>query len=234
MQSRRFATVVTIVIIVAFVVVAVAPAFASASALPGAPASLVLHSRLLGSSPQDGSSVASASRVVLTFNEDVNPDFVKVAVKGPDGLEVRGAPTVEGVEVTQDLVEDLPAGTHAVTYRVVSTDGHPVSGTVTFTTTRAPASASPTPSPSPSPSGTPLDNGSVVASPAPSSTPASADSGSGSLPWLVVGVIAVLVALGIGAARRSNGGPGADPGAGDESTGGTGGHPSMERRPPTE
>ena len=234
MQSRRFATVVTIVIIVAFVVVAVAPAFASASALPGAPASLVLHSRLLGSSPQDGSSVASASRVVLTFNEDVNPDFVKVAVKGPDGLEVRGAPTVEGVEVTQDLVEELPAGTHAVTYRVVSTDGHPVSGTVTFTTTRAPASASPTPSPSPSPSGTPLDNGSVVASPAPSSAPGSGGSGYGSLPWLVVGVVAVLVVLGLGAAWRSVGGAGAGPGAGDESAGRSDTDWSVVPRPPTD
>ena len=40
-MSRRFATVVTLVIVVAFVVVAVAPAFAAT------PASLALHARLL-------------------------------------------------------------------------------------------------------------------------------------------------------------------------------------------
>ena len=206
MPSRRFTTVVTLVIVVAFVVVAVAPAFASATALPGSTASLVLHSRLLGSTPQDGSSVPSASRVVLTFNEDVNPDFVKVAVKGPNGLEARGAPAVDAREVTQDLAQDLPAGKHAVTYRVVSTDGHPVSGTVTFTTTQAAASASTGPSPSPSASATAADGGSVVASPAPSAAPASGDSGSGSVPWLVVGAVAVLVVLGLGAAWRSMGG----------------------------
>ena len=47
--------------------------------------------------------------------------------------------------MTQALAADLPAGEHIVTYRVVSTDGHPVSGTVTFTSTAAPASASPSP-----------------------------------------------------------------------------------------
>ena len=139
MQSRRFAVVVTLVIIIAFVVVAVAPAFAAT------PAGLALHAQLLGSSPKDGSTVATAEQVVLTFNEDVDPTFVKVSVKGPDGSETAGKPTVADREVTQALAPDLPAGEHVVTYRVVSTDGHPVSGSVTFTSTQAPASAAPSP-----------------------------------------------------------------------------------------
>lgn len=210
MQSRRFATVVTLVIVVAFVVVAVAPAFAAAPAAPPAPASLVLHARLAGSAPEDGATVPTAQEVVLTFNEDVNPDFVAVRVKGPDGSETDGRPTVEGPKVTQPLAADLPAGEHTVTYRVVSSDGHPVAGTVTFTTTQAPASASPSPSATASPA--PSPTASAVASPAPSPTgdPASGDDADGVSPWLVVAAVAVLAALGLGAAWRTIGGPQAD------------------------
>jgi copper resistance protein C len=207
MLSRRFATIVTLVIVVAFVVVAVAPAFAAAP-------SLVLHSRLDSSSPKDGATVETATEVVLTFNEDVNPDFVAVKVTGPDGGETDGKPTADGTAVTQPLDADLPAGTHTVTYRVVSKDGHPVSGTVGFTTTADPASASPSPTPSATGSATaaPSPTASAVASPEPTVTsdPVSDESGSGPTAWLVVGVVALLAVLGLGAAWRTIGGPAAD------------------------
>ena len=186
-MSRRAMTVITLVVVVAFVVVAVAPAFAAA------PASLALHARLVGSTPKDGSTVETAEQVVLVFNEDVDPKFVKVNVKGPDGSETDGSPTVAGPEVTQALSPDLPSGTHTVTYRVVSTDGHPVAGTVTFTTTQAPASASPssTASATPTPSPSASVSAPASASPAPTvtTTPASDDSGGGLTPWLVVGAV---------------------------------------------
>ena len=143
MPSRRLATVVTVVLVIAFAVVAVAPAFAAA---PGAaPGVLPFHASLLGSTPKDGSTVDTAGEVVLEFNEDVDETFVEVTVEGPDGSEVQGEPEVDGRAVTQALSSDLPAGEHRVTYRVVSTDGHPVSGTLTFTSTVAPGqSAEPT------------------------------------------------------------------------------------------
>ena len=78
MLSRRFAAVVTIVIVVAFVVAFVAPAFASGSA-----AVLPMHARLVSSTPADGATVKTAEQVELTFNEDVNPNFVVVEVGGP-------------------------------------------------------------------------------------------------------------------------------------------------------
>jgi copper resistance protein C len=199
MQSRRFAVVVTLVIIIAFVVVAVAPAFAATSS------GLALHAQLLGSSPKDGSTVATVEQVVLTFNEDVDPTFVKVSVEGPEGSEAAGKPTVSDREVTQALPVDLPAGEHVVTYRVVSTDGHPVSGSVTFTSTQAPTSASPSPTTS---TPTPSASASTVASPAPTVTtaPTSGGAGDDSTPWLVVAFVAVLAALGLGAAWRTVGG----------------------------
>ena len=202
MLSRRLATVVTVVLVIAFVVVAVAPAFAAAPAT--APGALPFHARLLGSTPQDGSTVGTADEVVLEFNEEVDPTFVEVTVEGPDGSEVEGDPEVDGRAVTQSLAADLPAGEHRVTYRVVSTDGHPVSGTVTFTSTVAP-SASPEPTASVTP--TPSTTASAAPTPAestPSTAPASEDASS-PWPWVVVGlaVVAALVALVLAVARRS-------------------------------
>jgi hypothetical protein len=162
--------------------------------------------------------VKTATKVVLTFNEDVNPDFVAVKVKGPQGSETQGKPTVDGTTVTQALAADLPAGKHAVTYRVVSADGHPVAGSLTFTTTAAPASASPsaTPTATPTPSASPSASASVAPSPTPTVTtePASQGSGGGVSTWLVVVGVAVLVALGLGAAWRTIGGPRPDAEAG--------------------
>lgn len=213
MLSRRVATVVTLVIVVAFVVVSVAPAFAAT------PAALPLHAELLGSTPKDGSTVQTARVVTLEFSEDINPDFVTVQVAGPSGDEADGDATTDGGTVTQALAGDLAAGQHAVTYRVVSTDGHPVSGTVTFTTTEAPAATSPPPSASTTPSpATPTaqPTGSVVASPQPTVTaaPTSQESGGGLTPWLVIGGVVLLAALALAAAWRSIGGPEADAEAG--------------------
>ena len=213
MPSRRLATVVTIVLVIAFAVVAVAPAFAAAAGTPSG--MLPSHARLLGSTPKDGSTVDTADEVVLQFNEDVDETFVEVTVDGPDGSEVRGEPEVDGRAVTQALSSDLPAGEHRVTYRVVSTDGHPVSGTVTFTSTVAPsASAEPTASVTPSPSA------SAAAAPVPSATPtvegepASATGGTAPWVWVLLGG-AVLVALGglaaLATRRRGQGAGVAEP-----------------------
>ena len=209
MLSRRIATVVTLVIVAAFVVVSVAPAFAAPAAL------LPQHAQLLGSTPKDGSTVKTVRAVTLEFSEDINPNFVTVEVAGSSGTETDGDPTTDGGTVTQPLTGDLAAGKHLVTYRVVSTDGHPVSGTVTFTTTAGPASESPSPSASATPTEatpTPEPTASVVASPQPTITtaPASQESGGGFPSWLIVVGVVLLAALALGAAWRSIGGPKAD------------------------
>ncbi len=174
MLSRRFAAIVTIVIVVAFVVAFVAPAFAS-----GSVAALPLHARLASSTPANGATVTTVDQVVLTFNEDVNPDFVAVEVTGPDGSETDGDPGVDGRSVTQALAVGLPAGEHEVTYRVVSADGHPISGTLSFSTTAAPATASATATPTATPSSTATASPTVTATTVPVS-----DDSDGDLPWL--------------------------------------------------
>ena len=180
MPSRRLSVVVVVVLVLALAAVAVAPAFAAPVA-----GGLPLHARLVSSTPADGSTVPTATEVTLEINEEVNPDFVTVQVAGPGGAEAEGDPDVDGRIVTQRLATDLPAGEHTVTYRVVSADGHPVSGTFGFTTS-APASASPSPTPT-TPASAPATASAAAAAPA-SSAPSAEEDGSA---WLAVALLGV-------------------------------------------
>ena len=104
---------------------------------PTTPASA--HSGLVSSVPaQDAQLAASPPAVELVFDEPVSTKFSRVEVTGPDGRTwSTGEPDVSGATVTQDLAELGPAGTYQIAYRVVSADGHPVSGTRRFQLTAA-------------------------------------------------------------------------------------------------
>ena len=176
-----------------------AVARASAAVAPAPVVFLPAHAQLLATFPEDGSTVKSATEVVLSFNEEVNPDFVKVVVKGPQGNEVVADPVVDGREVTQPLASDLPAGTHEVAYRVVSTDGHPVAGTIEFTTTLTPTpSTSSSPSPTASLSSTPTASADASQGPSPTvtaspATDATDDSAPSTALWVALGALAIAV-----------------------------------------
>jgi len=117
--------------------VAVVLAVGTALLLGAAPA--WAHSQLDGSSPADGSSVATPPpSVSLTFNEDVQPGFTVITLIGPDGKDYhRGDVTETDQTVTVGALPLGPAGVYQIGYRVVSADGHPVSGKTTFTLTTA-------------------------------------------------------------------------------------------------
>lgn len=92
------------------------------------------HASLSASDPAADSRIQELPEVVtLTFNQDMRgPAYVLVT--GPDGEQADGDPVVEGAEVTQ-AVDPGPAGDYTLSYRVVSDDGHPVTGTIAFTVT---------------------------------------------------------------------------------------------------
>ncbi|PSL08246.1 hypothetical protein CLV30_101216 [Haloactinopolyspora alba] len=92
------------------------------------------HDVLVGASPADGATVARAPEAVeLTFNNAIQNRFAQIAVLDADGgSHQQGEPRVSGPTVTQP-VDDLPNGAYTISYRIVSSDGHPVSGTTTFT-----------------------------------------------------------------------------------------------------
>jgi methionine-rich copper-binding protein CopC len=93
------------------------------------------HADLESSNPADGSEIASAPAAVeLTFSEDVGSGFV--AVTAPDGTTVKTSePRIDGVTMAADLAKSDQHGRYTVAYRIVSADGHPVAGKITFTTT---------------------------------------------------------------------------------------------------
>ncbi|BBX54523.1 MULTISPECIES: copper resistance CopC family protein [Mycolicibacterium] len=110
------------------------------------------HTSLVGSDPVNGATVASPlTAVVLNFSEEINPAFADVAVTSADGRNwVSGSASVEGTRLTVALGPDrLTDGLYTVGYRVVSADGHPVSGSYSFTIAGVGEQPSPTVAPSP-------------------------------------------------------------------------------------
>lgn len=110
------------------------------------------HDQLLGSDPEDGAVVEAPDELELEFSGQLSELGLQVVVTDPDGRSVvDGEPEVDGRFVTQDLVDDLGAGTYDVVWRVTSEDGHPISGELSFTvevteepTTEEPTTAAPT------------------------------------------------------------------------------------------
>lgn len=136
---------------------------AALSAAPAAGLSLVAvpaavaHDQLVASTPADGGTVSTPlTSVELVFSNAIPGEFVQVAVTDAAGTAYQdGAPQTVGDTVTQ-AVQQLPDGAYTIAYRVVSSDGHPIDGTVEFTVAGA-GSAAPaqTPSSAPSPAETP-------------------------------------------------------------------------------
>lgn len=104
-----------------------------------APASA--HNSLISSNPSNDASMAAGPQtIVLTFDQPVQEGdgLNSVAVTGPDGKEWQGGPATVDSNVVSAPVRELgPKGVYTVGYRIVSADGHPVSGKVTFTLTTA-------------------------------------------------------------------------------------------------
>jgi copper resistance protein C len=111
------------------------------------------HTELEASTPADGARLREApSGLGLRFTEDISAEFAQVSLsrgqEPPRRLETSVAgPTVTAPVPPASAAEESGRVTWEVAYRVVSADGHPITGTVTFT---APAGAPPPSSPSPS------------------------------------------------------------------------------------
>lgn len=175
------------------------------SVISAAPASA--HVALVRITPGRGAQLTKAPReVVLQFNAPVNPAFAAVVVSTTAGLMVaRGKPTVQGAEVTQPLRPDMASGVYRVAYRVVSVDGHPLSGESTFTlrlgSSTGLATSVPTPSASASASASAIP--ATPSGPAVAKTPADVPNpGERGWPWRFVVSIAgaaALLAIGAGA-----------------------------------
>jgi methionine-rich copper-binding protein CopC len=197
--SRR-AWLTVVAALLAAMVVAVAPVHA--------------HSDLSSSDPQDGAVLAEAPQEIsFTFNEELLAQGNAVTLTHVDSdtrLEL-GEVEVRGDTVRVAWPDQSPAGEFRAAYRVVSADGHPIDGAVTFMVEQAMGgTAAVEASPSASPSDAPTASGDVAGTAAPSPLevsaspqPVAADSeatpGTGLLLW----------ALGLGAVALAGAGLGA-------------------------
>src|SRR6476659_512777 len=90
------------------------------------------HASLVKASPADGAVVPVAPAVLsLTFNEPISPLVIRLI--GPDGASIEpDAVVAENNTVTVTAPAPLQRGTHVLSWRVISSDGHPVGGSLLF------------------------------------------------------------------------------------------------------
>ena len=95
------------------------------------------HASLIRAEPADGAVVAEPPvELRLTFNEPVSPLVMRLI--GPAGEVVAPQSKAENTIVTVTPPR-LRRGTHVLSWRVVSADGHPVGGSLTFSVGEASA-----------------------------------------------------------------------------------------------
>ncbi|KFF98255.1 hypothetical protein IQ62_25980 [Streptomyces scabiei] len=102
------------------------------------------HTELQTSSPGAKAALFGLPpHVTLSFSDVMTQKYAQVSVTAPDGgSAAAGEPQVAGKEVTLALKSGTAEGRYTVGYRVVSADGHPVSGSYTFTVKEASGSSS--------------------------------------------------------------------------------------------
>ena len=114
---------------------------AVAALLVGSATVAQAHDVLVSTSPADRSSTAVVpAQVTLTFAEPALAIGTDIVVTGPSGQVQSGTPVLVDNTVAEHLRPGSPAGRYTVTWRVTSTDGHTVSGRLSFTA-RAPSPA---------------------------------------------------------------------------------------------
>ncbi|MFI7029175.1 copper resistance protein CopC [Microbispora rosea] len=154
------------------------------------------HDVLVASDPKDGAVLgAMPASVTLTFDQAVRRDFARIAVTGPDGAHYeQGEITVDGRNVSIGVRTGTPAGAYAIGYRIVSNDGHPVTGAVKFTVTGGGAAPGAVTAPTVTPATGTANPG--AANPGTATTGAgTTGQGGGSWVWGLLVVTAALLAL---------------------------------------
>lgn len=125
------------------------------------------HDQLLSSYPEAGSTInGSPAEITLSFSGELLSGMQSAVVEviDPDGQNIAVDDLSEGgTSISQHLTPDPPAGEFTVRWKVVSSDGHPISGEYMYTV-EANTSAISTPAPTTT----------VATTPAPSPTDAEA------------------------------------------------------------
>lgn len=122
--------------------------------LLGGAGSASAHATLTKAEPADVSVLKTAPKqITLTFSETVSLSDGSLRVLSPKNVRVdRGAVTHAGKKADTARVMlrgKLPEGTYTVSWRVVSSDSHPISGAFTFSVGQPSATTAAVPTESP-------------------------------------------------------------------------------------
>lgn len=105
------------------------------------------HDNLISTDPASGSTVQDMpQKIGLTYDNIPIAMGTEIRILDANGTNwARGEAQVTNRVVEQDVQPGTPAGDYTVQWRVVSSDGHPIQGTFTFTTSTgaAPGAAAP-------------------------------------------------------------------------------------------
>jgi copper resistance protein C len=162
------------------------------------------HDELLSHTPEDGATVETMpEELTLTFSNVPVALGSVVQIQDSTGTNwADGEVQITDTEVSQPIKVDAPAGEYSVVWRVVSSDAHPIEGNFTFTvesgaegTEGASAGASAS-------AGAGTEAGAGTPEPIetqenPAGGPAGVTVAGQTVPWSVLGMVAVLVVLGV-------------------------------------
>jgi len=164
----------------------------------GAASPAAAHDELVSTDPPAGAELtALPEALTLTFSAELlgGDEANQVQVTDAAGTTLTDGPAVvAGTTLTQALAGDA-SGSIQVVWRVVSSDGHPISGEFTFTVTPPVPAETPTATPEPIETAQPTPS----AEPSPAATPISEEDAAGAadpLPW-IVGAIVLVVVIGL-------------------------------------
>lgn len=194
------------------------------------------HDYLVSSDPAADSAVETLpEQLVLVYSAELLDvgDGTAVEVEAPSGASVTdGAPVLDGTDVTVPLAEGTEAGEYTVTWRVVSSDGHPIDGVFGFTVENAvpleEETSAPTPTPTESPSPDAEEPSTDDAEdqgpdPEPADGETDTEGTSSLLPWILAGtaLLIAVVALVVALMARRRGGDAAGDGEEERAEGDT-------------
>ena len=153
------------------------------------------HSRLVSTSPADGAVLSEPPATVsFTFDEDLLPGTDTISVNDDAGNVIATAAVEpEGATISMPWPAEATSGTYQVAFRVVSGDGHPVTGAISLTVSGQPAASGSPSSGAGTESTPPTTESAAPTSPAATTPPAPTPRGIAA--WLVVVLALIVLAL---------------------------------------
>lgn len=100
------------------------------------------HPKLLGSTPEDNSTVSAPQTIELRFSENLSTQFsganiLMTGMPGMNGSPMKVAAKVSGGDDPKNMIitpsRSLMPGVYNIEWRAVSSDTHPITGKITFT-----------------------------------------------------------------------------------------------------